>query len=102
MINSQTNLFHEKMKFSMKVDDTKKLDSYDEQIAIEKKALDLLIENIKKNSDNQCEMKKHQPKETLKRLHSDIEFEQLFDPSMKFIQYFICHYWDSRDYFRKG
>ena len=104
MVSSQINLLTEKCRMTSKVDRVIKIDSYEEQVAVEKQALDTLIESIKlasvssthRNSTNESTHK------IRRQSNMNDEFEQLFDPSMNFLHEFVCHYWDSSDHDRKG
>lgn len=104
---------HEKLKLTVKTDELEKVDSYEEQIALERLALDQLIERAKTSphgfntyqrsftksgQEIRAEAKKYE--NPMKQKNTS--FEELFDPSMQFVQVFVCHYWDSYDHDRKG
>ena len=112
VLNSQFNLFQSKLRFTTKLKNSlKKVDLYEEQITIEKIAVEQLVEKIRhdsnikyieSSSDDGYINQSLSQKVSKYSSNSTVEFEELFDPSMNFTAVFICQYWDLKDHVRKG
>ena len=90
--------------------------SYADKFALERIALDKLIEQVKTNSivvstrqrnntENGQSFRYEEIESNVtlpQKIVSTDEFGELFDPSMQFVEIFVCHYWDANDRDRKG
>jgi hypothetical protein len=73
------------------------LDKYQRMAEIEKKN----IESMLQRAGSLPDVSQIRSREKLFESLSD-KMEHIIDPSMKFEEEFICHYWDSKNIERKG
>ncbi len=94
---------HDRLNLSFK-----KKQYYNVQAAEEKAALQNLIERVKTNIETDyknntfTENRETFRQEIILEQSKNQDFEELFDPSMQFIEIFICYYWDLFGHIRKG